>query len=814
LVLSLVLLPAAVPAQADPLARDALVYVARVGDAEIGRESVTLAEDGWTADGGFDLLGTRKGKYRARLVRASDGAFDCEVTGDANGKEATVRAAYAGGELTVKVIGAKRERATRVTGEVPVPYENLLWATLIELGRALAAREDAGVLLPGAKIAALAISSGAEFAIELRAARVLQHFVEGAPAALRVYDVRLPPGVDMTLVCNRSGVPLRIEVPAQKLSVAVEGLYSVPSPLAQPATLVDKGAWRERLSAPAFPVDIDRAVKIAMRDGVELEADVYRPIGEGRFPAIVARTPYNRITEGALKGAWYAQRGFVFVAQDVRGRFGSGGEWFPFVHEERDGSDTLDWIASQEWSNGRIGMLGASYVGLVQWLAAKSGNPHLTCIVPQVSPPDPHENIPYEGGVFLLSAAWWAKVLDGMKKGTDWRVGVDWKKVMATLPLTDLDKSLALDDGSFLDVWLAHPPHDREFWEHASYQDAFSKITVPALHVTGWYDGDQPGALQGFEGMRRAAKTAGARAGQLLVVGPWTHMFNSSRSIGALDFGDEAVVDLDARVLRFFDRYLKDIDNGIDREDPVLVFTMGTNRWHFEKDWPLPQTRFTELLLTSGGNARARDGDGRLVLDAPDGGAAADTYRYDPMDQADPDIDFNDLSGAQATRDLSGEPDRDDDLDYRSAPLAEPCEIVGPVRVVLFVSSDAADTDFAAILYRETPAGEVFAIRAGIQRLRYAADPRRDAPVEPGTVARVEIDCWATALRLAKGERIGLRILSSLWPGYARNLNTLEPQATATEAAVATNTVHHGPDRRSHVLLPVVPRDGAAGLRF
>lgn len=668
--------------------------------------------------------------------------------------------------------------------------------------------------MPGTKVTALSLSGGAEFAIELLATSAMQQVVDGAPVALRVYEVRLPPGVDLTMVCNRSGVPLRIEGPSQKLSVEVEGLESVRGPLAEPTSLVDKGPWRELLSPPAFTVATERGVRIAMRDGIELAADVYRPKGEGRFPTILARTPYNRITEGALKGGWYAQRGFVFVAQDVRGRFGSGGEWFPFVHEERDGSDTLDWIAAQEWSNGKVGMVGASYVGLVQWLAAKSGNPHLTCIVPQVSPPDPHENFPYEGGAFMLGAAWWAKVLDGMAKGTDWRSGVDWMKVMRTLPLADLDESLGIGSDSFLDVWLAHPPHDREFWEHASYQDAFAKMTVPALHVTGWYDGDQPGALQNFAGMRRWAKTEAARAGQFLVVGPWTHIFNSSRAIGEVDFGDEAVVDLDARILRFFDRYLKGTDNGIEREDPVLLFTMGANRWSFAQDWPLPQTRYTELLLTSGGNARARDGDGRLALEAPADGAAADSYRYDPLDQPDPDIDFNDLSGAAATRDLSGEPDRDDDLDYLSAPLAEPCEIAGPVRVVLFVASDAEDTDFAAALYRVTPSGQMFAIRAGIQRLRYAADPRRDAPVEPGTVARVEIDCWATALQLAKGERVGLRISSSLWPGYARNLNTLEPQASAIDAVVATNTVHYGRERRSHVLLPVVPHDGTGGLRF
>jgi putative CocE/NonD family hydrolase len=241
---------------------------------------------------------------------------------------------------------------------------------------------------------------------------------------------------------------------------------------------------------------------------------------------------------------------------------------------------------------------------------------------------------------------------------------------------------------------------------------------------------------------------------------------------------------------------------------------MGTNRWHAEGDWPLSATQLTKLHLASGGNAKRLEGDGRLLLEAGSGSTASDSYLYDPMDTPVVNVDFTDLSGAEATKDQSKEPDRDDDLEYLSPPLAAPCELVGPVEVVLWVSSDARDTDFTASLLCVTEKGEQFAIRGGVQRLRYAADPRRDVPVPPGTVAKVTIDCWATGLRLAKGERLLLKVSSWGWPGYGRNLNTLEPALSAKEAVVATNTIHHDERYPSHLLLPVVPRADAPGLAF
>lgn len=798
-------------AQIDPFEPDEIVYVVRLGSGEMGRETVTFDADGWSAEGSFDFLGQRKGNYHAVIRHEDEGWIEFEFSTNDRGKDRSLIAAYGDGELMVEPAGAGEPRVTEVGGEDFFFYEDLLWATLIDLGRIFAHRDDAGKLPAGTKVTALSAAAGVGFPVEFIESERSEQVLDGQRIALRCFTFKVAGRVDFVMVCGPNGLPVRIEIPSQQIVVEAVGFEKLRSPGGEPTSIVDSGPWREDLSEVAHEVEIEKGVAITMRDGVELIADIYRPAVEGRFPAILSRTPYNRITEGALKGSWYAQRGYVFVAQDVRGRFDSGGDWFPFIHETDDGSDTLDWMAKRDWSDGKIGMIGASYVGLVQWLAAKSENPHLKCIVPQVSPPDPHENFPYEGGAFLMGAAWWAKVLDAMKQGTDWIQGTDWDKLYATLPLGDLDKNLGIKEETFLDTWLAHPPHDREFWEHACYQATFDKMTVPAFHISGWWDGDQPGAVQNYEGMRRSAKTKEARESQFLVMGPWTHFFNTERSIGHVDYGDEAMIDLDARILRFFDRYLKGIDNGIDREPPVHVFIMGSNSWSAEADWPLPQTQFTRLYLQSQGDCSQLDGDGRLALE-PATGNDSTTYRYDPLDLPELDVDYTDLSGAQVTQDQSHQPDREDDLEFTSAPLSEACCILGPVTLVLWTSTDAKDTDYAASLTRLTKKGEMYVIRGGVQRLRYAADPQSDRPVPPGEIARVEIDLWATGLRLEKGDRLLVKVSSWAWPGYSRNLNTLEDQVDAESAVAANNTIYHGAEHQSHLLLPVIPREGSPGL--
>jgi len=447
LLASLLLAPHATAAQTDALLGDAFEYAVYLGEEEVGREQVRLAPDGWSAEGRYDFLGVRKGSYRASLRHGEAGLLEYEFTSDESGEARSLSGVFAEGKWSVS--SDEREKSVPVAGPDVFTYDDLLWVSLADLGRLLVARESRSELVAGAQVTALSGVGGLGFPVEFVDSARSTQVVGGKDLVLGFFRVKLAGKVEVTLVTTPEGVPIRIEVPAQLVRVQATGFESVHGPVTEPTSPVDAGPWRAQLSQPTHAFTVERAVEIPMRDGVKLVADVLRPTGEGKFPIVLARTPYNRLSEGALHGGWYAKRGYAFVAQDVRGRFASGGEWFPFVHESRDGSDTLDWIAQHGWSDGKVGMIGGSYVGLVQWLAAKSGNPHLVCIVPQVSPPDPHENFPYEGGAFMLAAGWWARVLEALDTGASWSAGLDFEQAYATLPLGDLDQALQLKEQEF-----------------------------------------------------------------------------------------------------------------------------------------------------------------------------------------------------------------------------------------------------------------------------------------------------------------------------------------------------------------------------
>ncbi|MBI2933136.1 MAG: CocE/NonD family hydrolase [Planctomycetes bacterium] len=770
---------------AQQIPTDQGVYILRIGGKEMGEETVTFTRDGWSAKGRYDIMGLRKAEYEASRAGSEwsltlkDGKGETRTTATLHENKVTFRTLPDGPEKSLDV-------------EAPyILFENLVWSPLIDLGRYLAAHPT-----PDASITAVLVTHPVKFPIQLREVAKLAH----GPHELWEFTADLGP-VETILICSPDGLPLRVLVPAQHVDVALKGFESIEARPKKPVSIVDSGDWRKTLSKPTHETVVETKVMIPMRDGVKLAADIHRP-KDGKVPTILVRTPYSRATEAALKGAHFAKRGYALVAQDVRGRFDSEGEWFPFKNETQDGSDTIDWIARQPWSDGNVGMLGASYVGVVQWHAAKSGNPHLKAIVPQVSPPDPDQNIPYEGGCFVLATAWWAKVLEAITTSEDFSK-LNWIKLLDTIPLNELDTALGVKH-RFIDEWLEHPPADETYWSPMRYQTHFDRMDVAALHISGWFDGDQPGAVQNFVGMRRHAKTESARRAQYLIMGPWGHAFNAMRKLGDVDLGPQAVIDLDSVILRFFDRYLKAVDNGIDREDPVCFFVTGENTWRRDKDWPPSQTHFTNLHL-AGQKANLRDGGGTLAT-TPSG--EPDVYRYDPRDVPETIADFNDFVGASVTADLSKLPDREDVLDYTSPPLAEAIDLVGPFTATLWVSTTAEDTDFYVGILRLSPDGKLTGVTGGIQRLRYRTG--RDEPVKPEEVVRIEVDCWASGLRLEKGDRIRIEVSSNAFPGYARNMNTLESQAIAKTPKVATNRVHHDAERPSHVRLPVV----GGALRF
>jgi putative CocE/NonD family hydrolase len=361
-------------------------------------------------------------------------------------------------------------------------------------------------------------------------------------------------------------------------------------------------------------------VRVPMRDGVTLSADVYRPDTAEPVPVILVRTPYdNGVAAHVAAGKRWARRGYAYVVQDVRGRGESDGEFYPLVTEANDGFDTIQWITRQPWSNRRVGMMGGSYLGWVQVYAAARKPEGLITIVPSVTPPDPDRNFPVQFGIYEPSTLSWLAAISGrtMQDISEH----DLRGAYSHLPLYGADRLLGRTFKAWRD-WLDHPTRD-DYWKAQAYQEELKSSRIPMLHISGWYDDVLVGTTENFANLTD-------HASQFLLIGPWGHRINTSRRIGAIDFGPDALVDLDAIYLRWFDRWLKEAPNGVERDAKVRIFRMGDNRWLTEAEWPPARTKYTRYYLTSGGKANSRLGDGRLVTTAPTGPGGKDGYRADP----------------------------------------------------------------------------------------------------------------------------------------------------------------------------------------
>lgn len=546
---------------------------------------------------------------------------------------------------------------------------------------------------------------------------------------------------------------------------------------------------------------IDFDVRVPMRDGVTLSANVFRPRSSRqgtRFPAILIRTPYDKNDPRNLENTyWFAPRGYAVVVMDVRGRGDSDGVFVPYRNEGRDGYDSIEWCAQQDWCSGAVGTLGGSYLGRIQWLAALEQPPHLKTMVVLVTPSDPFVESP-TGVMDPMSICWYHMVSGRTLQNVD---HIDWMPIYAHLPLLTMDER----SGRSIPRWrenLAHPGMD-EYWRPLCYQDKFDRINLPVMHISGWYDDEEIGTPLNFAGMTRQAPSEFARRSQKLVMGPWGHQVNKHTRLGEVDFGPQALIDLRAQQLRWFDRFLKDESNGIDQEPPVDIFVMGANTWRREIEWPLARTAWTDFYLHSGGRANSRFGDGRLSLYPPQD-EPPDAYSYDPARPA-PFITEQTSSQIGGPDDYAAVWRRDDILVYLSDPLEADLEVTGPVRLELFAASSALDTDFTAMLVEVHPNGFVQRLCDGMVRARFRNGMDYPELLTPGQVERFEIALWDTSQLFRKGHRIGLGISSSAFPKFGRNLNTGGDLATETKMVVAHQTVHHTAGHPSRLILPVIP---------
>jgi putative CocE/NonD family hydrolase len=544
-----------------------------------------------------------------------------------------------------------------------------------------------------------------------------------------------------------------------------------------------------------------------MRDGVTLRGDLYQPDADERRPVILIRTPYGkdgyRDDSLARKAV---DRGFAVFVQDVRGRYASDGEFDPYRQEGRDGYDTVEWLATQAWSNGRIGTAGLSYPGAVQWLLAVEAPPHLACMFPAMCFSSGRQFFFFNGVWDLSWIPWTAnniapdirrrRHLAGPKTSAEAREL--WKRegraALRHVPLDSLPLLKGVTDFYF--EWLDHPD-DGSFWDFANIEARHDRVRVPAFNFSGWHDeGYGPvGATRNFAGLRQRGATDVARQPRL-VIGPWTHgePTPASTKIGDLEFGASAGIDYDALVLDWCDWHLRGIDRGISRQAPVRVFIMGANRWRESSEWPLPGTTSRTLYLRA---------SGRLTPDAPSAHEPPDGYVFDPRDPVE-DPHYAAGLGPHDQRAIEA---RKDVITFTSDPLVDDLEVVGNIQIHLWIASSARDTDFVARVLDVEPDGYAWNLMSPtleVIRARYRANEREPELMRPNAPYELVLRWGMTGNLFRKGHRIRLQVTSSFFPHLDRNPNTGRAVPHEGRLLPARQTVFHDASRPSRVVVPVV----------
>jgi uncharacterized protein len=548
--------------------------------------------------------------------------------------------------------------------------------------------------------------------------------------------------------------------------------------------------WAQRMRSGADSKRFE--VGIPMRDGLELAADVYLPAEEGPAPCVVEVTPYGKENSFCVSDAELLQRhGYAFVSVDVRGRGKSEGEWTAFVNDPDDCHDAVEWAAAQEWSTGKVGMTGLSYMGWTQWAAASRRPAHLACLVSTSAAGRWQQEIPYTNGAFQLYFAWWTySTRRRIAEGGD----VDWERVLATLPYGDL--------GTFINgsgrSWEMFAEHDRldETWQSVRFDDLYTQIDVPCLHVSGWYDlEDLLGAFHHYENMCAHSPAA---ANQYLLVGPWSHVGSRfpSDEYGGVDLGPDAALDMDAEHIRWFDHWLKENGSGTLDLPRVRLFEPGRNRWRHASRWPLATGSLT-LFLGSGGG-----GEGDL-LSEPGDRVATRSYRYDPLDPALTGIDVTGYPVENPPLAQNTNEARADVLCFTSAPLDEDLVISGWAHLVLYGSSDCDDTEWHVKITDVDASGTSLKVTQGCLRAACRDSLTDLAPLTPGAITLFDIELWPTHHAFGAGHRIRVTVTSSDYPWFARSLNQFGLVSAQGDPKIATNTVACGGDYPSQVRLPV-----------
>lgn len=536
---------------------------------------------------------------------------------------------------------------------------------------------------------------------------------------------------------------------------------------------------------------------IRMRDGIELAADIYLSGDDTHpAPAIVQSTPYDKSTAVFFleEARFYQERGYTVIVHDVRGRGKSEGRWRAFVHDGHDTHDVIEWAANQDWCTGRIGTTGLSYMGWTQWAAAAERPPHLNCMISTSAAGRWQQEIPYTWGVFQLYFGWWVYLVRRRIAEFHGLEVHDWDSILRRLPLTAI--------GEFIDpvgkTWHDMLEHDTldEHWQSLRFDDHYHQIDVPCLHVTGWFDmEDLTGAFHHYEHMMRASP---ARSMQQLIVGPWSHV--NCRwphdSYAGIDFGPQAALEMHEIHLRWFDHWLKGIDNGVGEDPPVRLFETGRNVWLETERWPVDNAE-QNFYLRCEGTTR------ELSKNPPSCEEPVQTYRYDPNDPAPTQLDVKQYPLEDIPLDQGPVEARADVIVYTSPVLEEELRISGWPHLELFASSDCDDTEWHVKLTDVYPDERSMKVSQGCLRASYRESLQTPIPLVPGEVASFDVELWPTHYVFLPGHRLRVSITSSDFPWFARSMNRFGRIANLAEPRIATNSVSHTPAYPSHIKLPV-----------
>lgn len=611
------------------------------------------------------------------------------------------------------------------------------------------------------------------------------------------------------------------------------------------AALFISGFDRSYADETPYDIKVEKDLMVPMRDGVKLATDVYLPargekVIEGSFPVILFRTPYGKSGMGKSTARHFVPRGYAVIGQDTRGRGGSDGIWHWMSDDRDDGYDTVEWIAAQPWSNGKVGMMGCSYVGATQHLAAMTRPPHLTTIIP--SNPSINHGIgaTIYGGAFRLRVWKWVigNVASGSRQSRDPQLkkalqeqAAQWRDYLLNLPLrrgmTPL--RIAPEYENMLIEMMEHRRND-EYWRFSNiieYVDEHKDI--PTLMVGGWYDLFSSSTTETYMALKKSKQSP-----VHLIMGPWKHC-GHNQAHGQVDFGPDASVSQMAYHQAWFDRWMRDSAGDFEQKSPfrtpVRLFVMGSGDghktktgklyhggyWRDEADYPLPQARPTKFYLQPGG---------KLSAELPSQSAAATAFEFDPKNPVPTiggcvvgsktlmeDGAWNQWGGSHTWSwpvplPLSA---RNDVVVFMTPPLEQDVEVVGPIQVKLWASSSAVDTDLTAKLIdvypssADFPAGFDLIMGDGIIRARYRDSDKTETLMNPGETYEFTIKLDPCSNRFKKGHRIRVDISSSNFPRFDVNPNTGEPPADARRKITATNTIYHDSQHPSHIILPVIP---------